>query len=132
MAFNKDYNFGLKKQDEVFPRLVSKFGGNIKPTTDKMDPWDYISDDSVFELKSRNNTYSAYPTTLIGLDKVKEEESKKMIFLFNFTDGLYWIEYDKDLFDTFGSKKFRRYRPGVNDKVKPYLYIPIEFLKKIE
>jgi hypothetical protein len=66
----------------------------------------------------------------VGLDKVKEN-MKKIIFLFNFIDGLYYIEYEKNLFDTFEKQPFRRFREGVNDKEKPYIYIPIEHLKRI-
>lgn len=130
MAFKRDYDFGIKKQIDLFPTLSAFFGGNITPTTRKMDPWDYIGDDCVYELKSRTNTYSKYPTTLVGLDKVKEN-MKKIIFLFNFVDGLYYIEYEKNLFDTFEKQPFRRFREGVNDKEKPYIYIPIEHLKRI-
>lgn len=130
MAFRKDYDYGVKKQLEVLPLLVSYFGDNIKPTTGRLDPWDYVGDTCVYELKSRNNSYAQYPTTMIGFDKIKTQ-SKDIIFIFNFTDGLYWIKYDEPVFKSFETKDFGRYRPGVKDKVKPYVYIPIQNLIKI-
>jgi hypothetical protein len=131
MAFKRDYEFGIKSQIDVFPILSTFFGGNITPTTNKMDPWDFVGDDNVYELKSRCVTYSKYPTTIVGLDKIKDI-AKKIVFLFKFTDGLYYIRYDKALFDTFTVEAFRRYRVGVNDKEKAYIYIPTEHLKRIE
>jgi len=131
MAFKRDYDFGIKSQIDVFPKLSAFFGGNITPTTHKLDPWDYIGEDCVYELKSRCVSYSKYPTTIMGFDKIKNID-KKMVFLFNFTDGLYYIRYEKELFDTFEVEVFRRYRVGVNDKEKAYIYIPIEHLKRIE
>jgi len=54
------------------------------------------------------------------------------IFLFYFTDGLYYIEYNKELFDTFEIKDFvRNPRYGKIDKPKKYIYIPIINLNKI-
>jgi uncharacterized protein YeeX (DUF496 family) len=80
-------------------------------------------------LKTRNNKYNKYPTTLLPLDKII---SNNMIFLFSFQDGLYYIKYDKILFHTFEIKKYvRNIRNDYNDKLKDYLFIPIEKLIKI-
>ena len=131
MAFKRDYEFGIKNQIEVFPTLSTFFGGNITPTVHRMDPWDFVGDDNVYELKSRGVPHSKYPTTIVGLDKIKDV-AKQIVFLFKFTDGLYYIRHDKDLFDTFTVEPFRRFRIGVKDKEKPYIYIPVEHLKRIE
>jgi len=131
MAFRRDYEFGIKSQIDVFPKLSEFFGGNITPTTHMQDPWDYVGDESVYELKSRCVGYNKYPTTIMSFDKIKDT-GKKMVFLFKFTDGLYYIEYKKELFDTFEVGSFRRYRTGIKDKEKEYIYIPIEHLKQIE
>jgi hypothetical protein len=129
MAFKRDYDFG-KQQEEILLPLLSNFFNQPLTKTDPTCQWDYEGPDTLFEVKSRTNPYSKYPTTLLPFDKVIE--GKRQIFVFNFTDGIYFIEYNKDQFDTFIVKDFRRFRQGVRDKEKPYLFIPIDTLTKIE
>jgi hypothetical protein len=68
---------------------------------------------------------------MIAEDKIIHDN---IILLFNFIDGLYYINYEenKELFKTFEKKLFKRYRPNIKDIEKNYLYIPINHLKKIE
>ena len=94
-------------------------------------PFDYEGTTTSYELKSRRNKYNDYSTTYLPGDKVKPNHPKKQTFLFHFTDGTYYIHYDKELFETFDNNPFRRYREGVRDVKKPYLNIPIEKLVKI-
>jgi len=126
--FQRDYQFGIQQQTAIHPRLEEFFKDNLIPTINKFDPYDYEGTTASYELKSRTNKKDAYPTTCIGADKVNPTHHKKQIYIFNFTDGLYYIPYDADLFASFESKPFRRYRQGVKDKEKPYLYIPVEKL----
>jgi hypothetical protein len=128
MAFQRDYTFGTSEEEKLLPKLAEFFNEPLRKTH-KTCRWDYESDTTCYEMKSRKNTYSAYPTTLLPFDKITGE--KKQVFLFNFTDGLYYIEYDPVLFETFEVKDFRRWRQGVNDLQKPYLYIPISKLVQI-
>jgi hypothetical protein len=129
-SFKKDYVFGKAQEDEVLLKIQNKFNDNIVKSSSKFEKYDYKGDKYYYELKSRNNKYNAYPTTLIDISKVVGDN---MIFLFNFTDGLYYIKYDKTLFDTFECKEFVRHkRYDFIDKPKPYYYIPIDKLTKIE
>lgn len=130
--FNNDYRQGQHYQIELLPKLEAFFKDNMKETVGKYAKYDYEGDTALYELKSRNNTYRYYPTTCIGNDKIDPTSKKRQIFLFHFTDGTYYIEYDKELFATFEVKDFRRYRQGVRDIEKPYLYIPIENLTRIQ
>jgi hypothetical protein len=132
MSFNRDYNKGLSYQIELLPTLESFFKDDIKETVGKYAKYDYEGNRAVYELKSRTNTYRCYPTTCIAMDKVDPDHKKKQVYLFHFTDGTYYIEYDEELFKTFEVKDFRRFREGVNDIQKPYLYIPIEKLTRIQ
>ena len=125
MAFLRDYLFGTAKEDELLPELEAFFGETLTKTP-KTCRWDWESPTTQYELKSRKNPYAQYSTTLLPFDKI--QENKRQVFLFGFTDGLYYIEYDKTLFDTFEKKDFRRWRVGVADREKPYLYIPIDKL----
>jgi hypothetical protein len=128
MSFKQDYYFGLKKEDELLPVIRSFFNRDIQKSTNKFERFDYSDEKYKYELKSRNNEYNKYPTTLIPFDKV----CKRIIFLFHFTDGLYYIKYRKSKFNTFEKKMFvRNKRSDYNDLQKEYIYIPIEYLKKI-
>lgn len=131
MAFHRDYSNGIQHQLALLPKLESYFKDQLKATTGKFSKYDYEGITADYELKSRNNTYQFYPTTCIAMDKINPDHTKKQIYIFHFTDGTYYIEYDKELFATFYVKDFRRFRQGVNDKEKPYLYIPIEKLIEI-
>lgn len=130
--FQRDYQYGIQHQTALLPQLEAFFKDDLKEATSKFAKYDYEGKTTSYELKSRTNKKDAYPTTCLPADKVCLSHSKKQVFLFNFTDGLYYIPYDKDLFDTFEKKPFRRYRVGVNDKEKDYIYIPVDSLKKVE
>lgn len=124
-----DYNFGKNEEVKVLSKIREHFGDeNIKECIDQYSKFDFISDNYLYELKSRRNKYDQYPTTLIAIDKIIKD--KNMIFLFNFTDGLFYIKYDKELFDKYQKKYFRRTDRGF-DISKIYIFIPIEDLTEI-
>jgi hypothetical protein len=129
MAFDWDYNFGREQEIVLLPRLNEFFKDDIKPTTDKFHKYDYEGNKYVYEMKSRTCKMEQYSTTLLPADKVIK--TKKQIFLFNFTDGLYYIEYDEEVWKDIEIASFRRFRIGVNDLEKPYYHIPTTLLKKI-
>jgi hypothetical protein len=129
MSFKKDYTLGLQKEDEVLPKIKNYFKREIQKTNNKFETYDFYDEKYTYELKSRNVKYETYPTTLIAKDKIR----KRIIFLFDFTDGLYYIKYKHKKFENFECKEFvRNKRSDYNDKQKEYIYIPIEYLKKIE
>jgi hypothetical protein len=129
MAFDWDYNFGREQEIVLLPRLNEFFKDDIKPTKDKFHKYDYEGNKYVYEMKSRTCKMEQYSTTLLPADKVIK--TKKQIFLFNFTDGLYYIEYDEEVWKDIEVASFRRFRIGVNDLEKPYYHIPTTLLKKI-
>lgn len=133
--FKVDFTFGKQSEEEVLPIIRKYFNDdNIQQTTDKFCKFDYFSDNVLFELKSRNLRHNTYNTTLIGLDKtINNNKDNEVIFLFKFVDGLYFIKYNKKVFDAFEIKRFvRDPRSGYKDIPKLYLYIPVENLTKIE
>ena len=127
--FKRDYDLGLKSEIEILPIITNYFKRNILHMLDNYSKYDYIDDKGyTYELKTRNNTYNNYSTTMIGADKLED----KMIYLFKFTDGLYFIEYHDELFKTFLRKPFVRQRGTYTmDIKKDYIYIPIKHLIKI-
>jgi hypothetical protein len=88
------------------------------------------------ELKTRRIAHDKYPTAMIGLNKIAfcvSEPDIEYWFVFCYTDGLYTIKYDREIFNTFEvSHSFRRGEradcPTANQSV---VYIPVELLQKI-
>ena len=131
-SFKKDYEFGKKSEVNVFDLIQRYFKDNIKKIKKTTEVFDFEGDRYIYELKSRTNAYNTYPTTLLGYNKIING-NKEQIFLFSFTDGLYYIKYDETEFNTYEKKLFvRNKRTDYKDVLKLYIYIPIEKLIKIE
>ena len=127
ILYPADYKFGIEQEDIVLPKLRDFFGREIKKSEDRFAKSDFFDDEYYYEMKSRTNTYNKYPTTIITCDKIREE--KKLIFLFNFTDGLYYIEYDKEKFSKYERKMFSRANLSWNEK--SHVYININDLTRV-
>jgi hypothetical protein len=128
--FENDYLYGIQKQKEILPILRDYFGKDLEETVGRWKKYDFYSDKSIFELKSRKNTKTRYQTSLLTCNKVVSESGKDLIFLFNFTDQLCYIKYDPDLFSTFERRLFSRINESFDEK--DYFYIPIERLTMIK
>jgi hypothetical protein len=131
--FSESLKYGKTKEIEVLPLIKDHFNSDyIKIPKNKYSTYDFIDDTNeiVYELKSRTNKYNQYSTTMIQEDKILNTHYKQ-IFLFNYIDGLYYIEYDKTLFNEFDKKKYSQYRTDKVDVFKNYIYIPIDKLKQI-
>jgi hypothetical protein len=134
MSFKNDYINGMKNEDIVYNFLINKYPDeNIKKVESRYEKYDFIGLNYIYELKSRNNNYNTYPTTLIALDKIIKKNKKKQIFIFKFLDGIYYIEYDEKKFNNYDKKYFKRnQRNDFNDIEKIYIYIPIKDLIKYD
>ena len=129
--FNQDYEFGKKNEKEILPIIREFFDDDIKLIKYTYSTYDYLGKKAKYELKSRTNEINDYPTTLIPYLKTKCIFGK-LIFLFKFTDGLYYIEYDKEEFNKFECKLFvRNKRNDYNDYPQFYYFIPNDKLKLI-
>ena len=74
--------------------------------------------------------FDKYLTTIIPKHKIFDNYHR---FIFAFTDGIYYIEYDKELFNTFKEEEFICHpRYGFKDKKVIHIFIPITLLKKIQ
>ena len=131
MSFQSDYTYGIQQQKALYPIFKDYFNDDLVLTLNKFDKYDYEGKTTSYELKARKVLYKTYPTTCIASDKINPNHNKRQIYLFNFIDGTYYIEYDKDIFETFEVKDFKRFRQSFNDKEKPYIYIPIDKLTPI-
>ena len=104
--------------------------------------YDWVNKEYYVELKSRNNDYEFFKTTMIGYNKLeewkKDKTGRKYYFLFGFLDGLYEWELNKENYEKIGgdtsvmktnfknTKSYSTYNTN-----KEHLYIPIHQLKNI-
>ena len=126
-----DLVFGKLKEVEIKEILEGFFNTKLN-TSSKYGLIDFYNDDLYIELKSRRNTYSKFDTTIIGSNKIDYAKSlnKKVIFVFNFIDGLYFIEYS-DIFDSFDLCEQYILRDKQKE-LKTNYHIPINLLKRID
>lgn len=128
---NADLAFGLPKEDPVIKTLSSYFTEDIKKAEYKYSPYDAFSETTKYEIKSRRNRYAQYPTTIIPCDKCERIKGDRLVFVFNFTDGLYYIVYDKEQFAKYEVKEVEAVRQGGIRTLKPHYFIPIKDLTRI-
>lgn len=132
--YEGDFQKGTKAQTEIFP-IVKKYfedfnlTGEIRENEDENAKYDYECDDAVFEVKTRFDVNrNTYKTTMMTCNKVSET-NKAIIFIFNYTDEISWIQYDEDLFNTFEKKAFSR--ANLKWDEKDHYYIPVQHLETI-
>ena len=130
--FNKDLNYGLKKEYELIDLLQTVFP-NVEKTKEIYCKHDFESDDVVLELKSRRVRKDTYVDTMIGSDKIIHllNHKKDGYAVFNFTDGLYYFKItDASLQDCrfcIGG----RYDRGC-DESNDYCFIPTNMLSEVK
>ena len=128
-TFKEDYEIGKKGEKKALPYIKDYFNSNIQEILNQYSKHDYTDSNFKYELKTRTCKYNSFPTTLMPVDKAVDDLT---IFLFQFTDGLYWIRYNAEDFEEFEKKQFVRHqRADYNDKEKDYFFIPIEKLTPI-
>jgi len=121
--YEKDYQYGIAQEKKILPFLIDFFKTNIQQFPSKAK-FDFFDDNTNYEVKSRTNTYKRYPTTLITMNKLNSQ--KDLILLFNFTDSLYYIKYDEELFKKYETQDFSR--AGLSWDEKKHIYIDIKDL----
>jgi len=135
-SFKNDLAFGLAKELEVVDLLKMNFDGevDIKNTKDLYDdeyyPYDYegLTTGITFELKSRRVKKYQYDTTIIPVNKIRDNQIPPQMFIFNFTDNCSYIEYDKEKFSKYRIGNVSTTRFGKVDLPKPHYFIPVNHL----
>jgi len=132
-----EYKFGVEAEGIVKP-LLEKYVGELE-TTDRFCSFDFKNDNFTIELKTRKNTKDKFYDTIIGECKFKKAEDilkgepeRRIIFVFNFTDGIYFWEYNSNVARAFGERWIRRRDLGPDYKGQNYKLIPVNILKKLE
>jgi hypothetical protein len=131
-----DLAFGITHENTLIPRLQSQFHTELLRGAGKYSRMDYHNPTKTLfiELKSRRIRHDAYPTAIIGLNKVEfcADPAKEYYFVFNYTDGLYYIKYEKELFDTFEiDRNYRRtFRADAYNPIQQVVKIPVQHLRR--
>jgi len=134
-SLKSDIEYGNRAEIEVIKALCVHFGENILKSSYRFAIYDAKCKETNthYEIKARRCKVDSYPTTIIPYSKiVKKEENDKLIFVFLFTDGLYYIKYDQKVFETFGTDDITYYRKGIQAKPVKHICIPTELLLKID
>jgi hypothetical protein len=133
-SLKNDIEYGNRAEIEVIKLLRVHFGENILQNTYCFAIYDdnCKETNTNYEIKARRCAMGSYPNTIIPCSKIaKKQEKDKLIFVFLFTDGLYYIKYDRKVFETFGTDDITYYRKGIQAKPVKHIFIPTELLVKI-
>jgi hypothetical protein len=120
-----DLDLGLKNEISILPKLHKHFmDDTITKTENKYEVYDYESEDGThYEVKTRRNTKTQYPTTLLPCHKICH--TKEQYFIFSYLDKDCVIKYRKDQFDTYGTIMMSDCRKGMNGKKVNHYLIPV-------
>lgn len=134
MRINTEWRrFGEGFEKRLFPVIKKKFGDDLVKTH-TYSKFDYISPTKNIELKTRRINSWEYSNTFISPNKLVLEDNKDTIFLFNFKDGLYYINYreHQERIDNCEREEITL-KSGMNKGEKRQnICIPINILTKIE
>ena len=133
-SFKQDYRTGISNEMRCLD-FFNYYFDEIFKKTPPTHSFDFETDKRFIELKSRTCLASSYPTTMVGMDKIKiaSQCDKPVHFAFLFNDGsLYEIEYNAEIFKNFETRLFQRNdRIDHQDVCKEYCYIPVRLLEEI-
>ena len=132
---NEDIAFG--KQCELNLRdTVEHIAGCPIEWKGGSSVFDYKNENSTVyvELKSRRINHNEHSTALIGKNKVDfcTDPNRTYYFVYNYLDGIYYIKYDKAVFDAFYVQQeyMRSQRSGCRNAPSDVVHIPISALTK--
>ena len=133
---SKEVIYGVDKENDLLQTIKNKFGNDIIKIENKFSIYDFGNDDILIELKSRKCKKCSFNTTMIGQNKIDylykqyDMYNKTCYCMFNFSDGLYYININKETVKQFNmNQSGGRNDRGRNEiKNKGYCYIPIKLL----
>lgn len=122
----KQLQYGLSNENKILLIIQDVFSKSIKRSKYKYSKYDYYDKQTkyIFELKTRRIEHSKYPTALLNVCKLNYNN---LIIIYEYTDGLFYIKYDEDLFNSFNSNL-----QHINNysKIQNVIHIPYQFLTK--
>lgn len=138
-TYADDYNFGKKGEKETLP-ILNKFFNTEMVEQSRYAPFDFICKNNTifFELKTRKCCHNTYQTLWINYDKVRQAKEglrnnpdRKYYFAFNLYDGIWYIQYDEEVFSKFKEGSFQRRDRDVLQPEQHILNIPVEYLRQL-
>ena len=130
----EDYAFGKKGEATALPILQTALQTDLKPEP-PFSSFDFANGNhTVFcELKTRKCTHDRYGTLIVNESKVltakqglEDNPDRRYIFAFQCLDGIWYIEYEPSLFETFHNEQ--RFNDDEGQRVQRVLHIPAELL----
>jgi hypothetical protein len=129
----EDLEVGLRSEKVLHPRIAALVG---EPLTllGGCSIMDYANTSKTIyaELKTRNISSTRYPTAMVGKNKVEfcNDPTKNYYFVFCYTDGVFYIKYDKALFANFREENdfMRGERADCVNRPQRIVHIPREQL----
>jgi hypothetical protein len=127
---NKDIAYGTSLELSIIETLSKYFNEAVEKVKYRYSQFDAFSATAKYEIKSRRNRYDQYPTTIVAVDKTANI-TDRLVFVFHFTDGLYFIEYNAEKFSAYDIRDVEAVRTGGIWTSKPHFFIPIQELTRI-
>jgi len=125
-------SYGAQQETLLKPVISKIFNLKLHKTKFKLSKFDFYDTQQKFliELKAYRYSYNKYNTEVIGVVKALNQNS---VFIFqheegNNKKGLYYIQYDKPLFDTFNKRAIYTPERGTSELCYD---IPKQYLTKI-
>lgn len=118
MSLQKDLTFGLNSEDTTKPMIEKWIGGSINKL-DQLNLFDFEVENKkiLIELKTRRIKHNKYNTALIGKNKIiyanqKLKEGYELYFVYNYTDGLFYVKFNENMlnYKSFYLKRWDRNR----------------------
>jgi len=140
-----DLDYGFMSEQNVRCKLEDFYRCKMIKDENKYALFDFHSEqgetqgETQAELKTRRIRHDMYPTAMVGANKVRWAEAhcgegKQFWFWFQYTDGLYFIAYQKEVFDEFmrGTLRIASRSDVGRTEESEVVYIPVGRLRKYE
>ena len=133
-TFQEDYAKGIEAEGDIHFILAEAFQQVLTKTKDPKHRMDFEGPDCWIEVKTRFGVSSkSYPTMLLPVSKIlfALEATKPVYFVFNLTDGVFYIKFDEELFKSYGLQNVCRWDRNETLAVR-HIHIPVSDLDWIQ
>ena len=132
--FINDYNFGIESEKQLLTKLQTQFDSNLKLSSSNYSLFDYESNLTYVELKTRRCTKHYYRSTIVGVNKIDRaldlkrlDINIKIYFVFKFIDYICYWQFDEIEMNSF-LKSIKTRNDRHKRETAQYLEIPINKL----
>ena len=128
-----DLKLGDLSESQMTPILRQFFKDEtMEKTKDPFGAIDFIGEKCFCELKTRRINHDKYYTGIIGNNKLRafKKSGKENFIVYRYSDGVFYIPYDEELFSTFDTALHDTWRDGRCES-SMVTYIPRIHLKKM-